>query len=509
MYSITTARLGGRTRRVLLAAALSVGCAAFALPAAAEAATVAMNPATPGVLSYEAAPGETNQVFIRVDGTQLRISDNTAPITAGNGCALDAFGTARCPISVGSVILQLGDRNDRVEYAAPHQASIVGDSGNDLFLGGLRRPAPGRGIEPAFYFGGLGQDTISYQFADSGVRVDTDDERAEDGRPGIDRDDVDLGIETIEGSNFDDPQLFGSNGNDLLRGLNGDDVIGGGAGADIIDEGSAPNGADFLNGGDGPDDRVFYSTRTSGVNVSLDGVRNDGATGEQDDVRPSVEQIGGTNFADVLSGNSLANTIDGFGSLDSIIGGGGNDTLSAGAANNGIVAGTGNDVIEARNGQIDNIDCGENPGDSDTANRDADENRVLGCEDGEVGVLRLAPKAVAAQAGQTARLRLSWRHPVAWRKLDKVELRLVTKHGQAMGEVTIRPRGGPITADGAARLLRKQSRLARKGKTVSARLALRLDESLAGQALKVEVEATDRQKRRQLERNAGTVRVAG
>ncbi len=38
--------------------------------------------------------------------------------------------------------------------------------------------------------------------------------------------------------------------------------------------------------------------------------------------------------------------------------------------------------------------------------------------------------------------------------------------------------------------------------------ALRLDEALAGQTLKVEVEATDRRGRRQLERNAGTIRIA-
>jgi hypothetical protein len=43
---------------------------------------------------------------------------------------------------------------------------------------------------------------------------------------------------------------------------------------------------------------------------------------------------------------------------------------------------------------------------------------------------------------------------------------------------------------------------------VTARLAIRLDESLAGQTLKAEVEATDTRGRRQLERDAGTVRVA-
>jgi hypothetical protein len=44
----------------------------------------------------------------------------------------------------------------------------------------------------------------------------------------------------------------------------------------------------------------------------------------------------------------------------------------------------------SRNGAIDNINCGDN---TDTADRDADENRVVGCERGQGGVLRLTPKA--------------------------------------------------------------------------------------------------------------------
>jgi Ca2+-binding RTX toxin-like protein len=227
-------------------------------------------------------------------------------------------------------------------------------------------------------------------------------------------------------------------------------------------------------------------------------------------VRPSVEHVSGTNFNDVLSGNSLANTLDGHvghAGQDVLSDLGGNDTLLAGAGNNGLQGGTGNDVIEARNDAIDNIDCGENSNDADTANRDADENRVVDCERGTVGTLRLTPAAIDAEAGELARVRLSWRHPQAWRKLRKVELRL-TRDGAPVGEVTIRPRAERITADGAVQLVRKRTRLTRKGKAVTARLALRLDESLAGQTLKAEVEATDTRGRRQLKRDAATVRVA-
>lgn len=259
-----------RTRRALLAAALPAALAAAALPSAAEAATAAVS-AGP-VLEYSARPGETNQVFIRVNTilNKLVISDNTAPITAGNGCTLNAAGNAECPTNVDLVNVQLSDGNDRIEYAAPHQAAVTGGPGNDLFLGALRQAAPGRVIEPVFYAGGTGTDTVSYRFADRGVRVDTDNDifgtnpdLATDGRPGIDRESVPNDFEIIEGSNLDDT-LIGSDRGEVFRGLDGNDQIAALGGDDFIDEGSALNGADTIGGGPGTGDRISYGTRTSG-----------------------------------------------------------------------------------------------------------------------------------------------------------------------------------------------------------------------------------------------------
>ncbi len=59
------------------------------------------------------------------------------------------------------------------------------------------------------------------------------------------------------------------------------------------------------------------------------------------------------------------------------------------------------------------------------------------------------------------------------------------------------------------RLVRRASRMERRGRTARARLALRLDPSLAGRRLDLDVEATDRDGVRQVERAAGTLRVAG
>jgi hypothetical protein len=88
-----------------------------------------------------------------------------------------------------------------------------------------------------------------------------------------------------------------------------------------------------------------------------------------------------------------------------------------------------------------------------------------------------------------------------------VTLRLI-HDGVAVGEVIVHPRSGRIEADGVAKVARGGTRLTRRGKTVTARLALRIDASMTGQGLGLEVEATDKKGRRQLERDAATIRVA-
>ena len=68
-------------------------------------------------------------------------------------------------------------------------------------------------------------------------------------------------------------------------------------------------------------------------------------------------------------------------------------------------------------------------------------------------------------------MQLSWRHPQGWRKLRKVELRLI-RDQVPVGEITLHSRAGRISAGGAAEVLRKRTRLTRKGNAIAARLAL-------------------------------------
>ncbi len=123
-------------------------------------------------------------------------------------------------------------------------------------------------------------------------------------------------------------------------------------------------------------------------------------------------------------------------------------------------------------------------------------------------MLRLTPGDVRAAAGAVARVTVRWRHPRSWRALESVALRL-TDDGRPVGSITVDPGDGRMTGEGAVRPVRRASRITRRGRTASAHLALRLDPSLAGRVLDLEVEAVDRDGTRQLERAAGTLRVAG
>src|SRR5205085_821371 len=80
--------------------------------------------------------------------------------------------------------------------------------------------------------------------------------------------------------------------------------------------------------GEGGVDTARYNLRTARVTVSLDGVANDGQTGEGDNV--AVENTVGGSGSDHLTGNAGANALSGGGGADVLNGKGGNDTLTGG-----------------------------------------------------------------------------------------------------------------------------------------------------------------------------------
>ncbi|MEJ6403978.1 calcium-binding protein [Yoonia sp. 2307UL14-13] len=101
----------------------------------------------------------------------------------------------------------------------------------------------------------------------------------------------------IRGTLGDDPELNGTDGDDLIRGFAGDDVIDAGAG---VDEVRAGEGEDVVNGG------------------------------------PDRDEIFGGPGDDILNGD---------GGNDTIRGGGGNDTIDGGEGFDIVFGGAGDDVI--------------------------------------------------------------------------------------------------------------------------------------------------------------------
>lgn len=149
--------------------------------------------------------------------------------------------------------------------------------------------------------------------------------------------------------------LSGGAGNDTITGGKGNDSILGGDSNDTLDGGGG--GADLLSGGAGLD-TANYSTRGDSLNISLDGVANDGAAGEKDNVI-AEEVIAG-------SGND---TLTGSANQDFLAGGAGNDVINALAGNDELIGSTGadklyggpgDDYLHAKNQDRDTVNGGTN-----------------------------------------------------------------------------------------------------------------------------------------------------
>jgi hypothetical protein len=239
------------------------------------------------------------------------------------------------------------------------------------------------------------------------------------------------GKDVIDGFGGDD-EVDGGAGDDALEGNGGADSVLGGDGNDTLagDDQAAP-GKDLIDGGNGNDilkDYVEYGTDIHPpANVSLDGAANDGRDGEGDDVR-SVERMiayvsGRFELSDgaedwqvwsnMNSGNSVVlakggdDKVVGEDAVEDIDGGAGNDYLEGGKNHDVITGGPGkdtiygddtdascnsnyvescvlygNDQINARDGEVDNIDCGAG---TDKVVADASDVVAANCETVERG----------------------------------------------------------------------------------------------------------------------------
>jgi Ca2+-binding RTX toxin-like protein len=124
-------------------------------------------------------------------------------------------------------------------------------------------------------------------------------------------------------------KLDGGDGNDVLRGGPGDDTLDGGP------------GGDFLFGGPSGNDTVTYSLRSEAVQVTINGVTDDGKPGENDNVDHSIENLIGGKANDTLTGSDGPNKLTG---------GPGNDTLNGAGSNDLLDGSPGNDTLNGNDG---------------------------------------------------------------------------------------------------------------------------------------------------------------
>lgn len=333
------------------AAAALVACLA---PAGAFAGTATVVNGTQGRGSdpvqhvrYTGAAGEANRVTARLSvsgGVGTATLTDTAGATPGPGCSRPT------PSSTTVVTCRLGNGSSTGIAANAFEFGL-GD-GNDLAEIVSSPTTSGE------FDGGSGNDVLR---AGGGSGGDPDD-------PGIPNGGI----------------LRGGPGNDVLQAGPGDDVL--------AESGTAANGSDTLHGGGGAD-LVTYAGRTSAVRADLAGDRDDGQSGERDQI-VAVENLTGGRAGDRLTGNITVNVLVGGGGSDTLAGEGGADTLHSsteeffagrartrdrlsggpgtdylvgtaggnridpGLGADTVEAGGGNDRIRARDRSSDDVSCG-------------------------------------------------------------------------------------------------------------------------------------------------------
>jgi Ca2+-binding RTX toxin-like protein len=260
---------------------------------------------------------------IAIPAQKFDNTNNTVKLTS-SGEFFALGGDDHVTGTFGRDIIHGGFDNDTLLGSGGND-DLYGDAGHDWLYGGSGNNK---------LHGGVGIDGASY-YSSSGVTAALDGSLAAKGWA---IGDTYISIEKLEGSNVGADQLSGDSGNNDIWGLGGEDTLYGRAGSDWLFGGGAKDnvyggtGDDFLHGGAGADvidggtgsDVTGYANATAGVTVSLDGSLQ--AKGEAiGDSFISIENIGGSHFADVLSGNNGANTIAGRSGNDKLYGRSGND----------------------------------------------------------------------------------------------------------------------------------------------------------------------------------------
>jgi len=240
----------------------------------------------------------------------------------------DIFGTPGNDVIPGTADddFIFADAGDDTVNAGDGADQVEGWDGNDTLYG--------EGGDD-FVFGGEGDDYI-----DAG---DGHDQAA--GNEGNDEVHGGAGNDNLFGELTNETRA-GVVGNDALYGEDGDDFLRGGL------------GDDYLDGGSGSDRASYYALPGSvHVDLRIQGSAQNTLAGGWDTL-VNVENVAGSEFADVLIGNHNANWVWSHGGADTITANAGDDTIWIPEGDGAIVnGGQGVDVISFR-GRVDETGSG-------------------------------------------------------------------------------------------------------------------------------------------------------
>jgi len=317
------------------------------------------------------------------DGSDSYYVDNTGDVVTETNANASTGGIDLVNSYLSAYTLGANVENGRI--LATGSANLTGNTLNNVLYAGSGNNILG---------GSIGTDTADYRYAGSAVTVSLAIATAQ--TTGGSGSDILLGIESLNGSNYND-KLTGNAAGNVLNGQGGADTMSGGDGADsyyvdnsgdvvtetnatastggtdhvhsylaaytlstnvengrILATGTANltgntlnnvlyagTGNNVLDGGTGID-TVSYACGvigTTGVTVNLS-LTTALATGDSgSDTLLNIENITGSNYNDTLTGNSGANILDGGSGIDTMTGGDGSDAY--------YVRDTGDTVIES------------------------------------------------------------------------------------------------------------------------------------------------------------------
>jgi len=269
-------------------------------------------------LNATTSAGERNTVTLVQEGRALRVTDTSAPLTAGNGCKAESATVAVCTIPAATEIdvvrisawLELGDGDDTFTWGGGPE--VIDKVPIDL-----------EGEVDA----GPGADTITTAGAALGVKGGAGDDHITGA--GVEGGE---GNDELTGTDGAD-RLTGGAGNDTLRSLAGDDTLLPGTGDDTVDGGSGL-------------DAVSYSAAKTGVTVDL--ATQTMTSVAEHDALAGIENATGSEKTDRLNGDDGPNHLDGEqGGADVIDGRGGDDNLAGGNSKARLLGRAGDDTLDS------------------------------------------------------------------------------------------------------------------------------------------------------------------